>query len=148
MLTGRLVRFDYVKGYGFIAPDGGGDDVFVHANDFGGEDKYMLQPGLTVEFEAEESERGPKVVMVRVADREPVGRQRRPVATVPLRASAPHNDLPAEEEAMCDVLSASSFQREITELLLAEAPSLTAAQIVQVRTSMVESGRRHGWIEN
>ena len=35
MLTGKVIRFDDVRGYGFIAPDGGGEDVFVHANVLG-----------------------------------------------------------------------------------------------------------------
>ena len=29
MLTGKVIRFDEVRGYGFIAPDGGGEDVFA-----------------------------------------------------------------------------------------------------------------------
>jgi CspA family cold shock protein len=33
MGTGKIIRFDVEKGYGFIAQDSGGDDVFVHAND-------------------------------------------------------------------------------------------------------------------
>src|SRR5262245_18883233 len=43
--VGRIVRFDDVRGYGFIAPSTGGDDVFVHANDFG-EQRPLVQAGL------------------------------------------------------------------------------------------------------
>lgn len=59
MLTGKVVRFDEVRGYGFIAPDGGGEDVFVHANVLG-DDKYVFGPGLRVEFEVSDGDRGPK----------------------------------------------------------------------------------------
>ena len=32
-MTGKMLRFDEVRGYGFIVPDDGNEDVFVHAND-------------------------------------------------------------------------------------------------------------------
>ena len=63
MLTGKVIRFDEVRGYGFIAPDGGGEDVFVHANVLG-DDKYVFGPGLRVEFEAADGDRGPKAYAV------------------------------------------------------------------------------------
>ena len=63
MRTGKVIRFDEVRGYGFIAPDGGGEDVFVHANVLG-DDKYVFGPGLRVEFEATDGDRGPKAYTV------------------------------------------------------------------------------------
>jgi cold shock CspA family protein len=31
--TGRIIRFHDIKGYGFIAPSRGGEDVFIHAHE-------------------------------------------------------------------------------------------------------------------
>ncbi len=49
---------------------------------------------------------------------------------------------------MCDVLSAAEFRVELTEALLDAAPTLTAAQVVQVRTRLLELARGHNWIES
>ena len=48
---------------------------------------------------------------------------------------------------MCDVLSREEFSQELAELLLVNAPTLTGQQIVQVRQSVLESARKHGWID-
>ncbi len=86
MLTGKVVRFDEVRGYGFIAPDDGSDDVFVHANMLDG-DKWALTPGVPVEYDAVETERGPKAVLVRVSGVAP-GADRVPTAGAGLSARA------------------------------------------------------------
>ncbi|HWG98942.1 MAG TPA: cold shock domain-containing protein [Pilimelia sp.] len=140
MLTGRVVRFDEVRGYGFIAPDGEGDDVFVHANTVDG-DKSALLPGVPVEYEAVDSDRGPKAVVVRVAGggSAPATGAARPAGRGPAGGG--------EDEAMCDVLSERAFSAEITELLLTSVPDLTAAQVVEVRRQMLAAARRHGWVD-
>ena len=51
------------KGFGFITPDGGGKDVFVHANDTGG---ALLQEGTKVEFEIVQGKKGPQASAVKV----------------------------------------------------------------------------------
>lgn len=53
-LTGKVLRFDDTRGYGFIVPDGGGEDVFVHANELLDE-KVSYGAGTPVEFEVTES---------------------------------------------------------------------------------------------
>lgn len=59
MVAGRVVRFDGSRGYGFVAPEGGGEDVFLHVNDLLIPEEYV-RPGLVVEFDVENGERGPK----------------------------------------------------------------------------------------
>ncbi|GAA3199969.1 cold-shock protein [Dactylosporangium siamense] len=143
MAVGTILRYDEVRGYGFIAPVEGGDDVFVHANDFG-ERRHMVQPGLHVEYEAENSDRGLKVASVRLLDKpaDPVA-QAAP-ATVEARVRVPAGD----DDTLCDVLLPEEFKREVTEILLQHGPTLTAAQITQVRAKLAEHARAHGWIES
>lgn len=136
MQTGRMLRFDEIRGYGFIAPDGGGEDVFVHANDFLDE-KSLFTAGKAVEFEVMEGERGLKALGVHVLDTP---------APVNGTASAPASpDL--FEDGECDVLSPSELQQELTEALLHAVPALTGAQILQVRERMLKIANKHGWTE-
>jgi len=63
MQTGTVKFFNTDKGFGFITPDGGGKDVFVHANDLGG---ALLQEGSKVEFEVIAGKKGPQASGVKV----------------------------------------------------------------------------------
>lgn len=57
MNTGTVKWFNDAKGFGFIAPQDGSDDVFVHHSSIQGAGFKTLQEGQTVQFE---SQRGPK----------------------------------------------------------------------------------------
>ena len=141
--VGRIIRFDDVRGYGFIAPAGGGEDVFVHANDFG-EQRYLVHPGVQVEYEVEEGERGLKVASVRVVDAQAVP----PVRPSGAGESRPRTAPAGDDDGLCDVLAPHELRAEVTELLIQHVPSLTAAQIAQVRERLVEYARSHGWVES
>lgn len=63
--TGTVKWFSGEKGYGFIAPDDGGDDVFVHFSAILGDGYRTLNEGEKVEFTIEQSEKGPRAANVR-----------------------------------------------------------------------------------
>ena len=65
MATGTVKWFNDSKGYGFITPDGGGEDLFVHHSEIEGEGFRSLQEGDKVEFEASQGTKGPQASNVR-----------------------------------------------------------------------------------
>ncbi|MGH3011555.1 MAG: cold-shock protein [Gaiellaceae bacterium] len=64
MATGTVKWFNDAKGYGFIAPDEGTKDLFVHFSNIAGEGFKSLSEGSRVEYEAREGTKGPEATNV------------------------------------------------------------------------------------
>ncbi|AIJ25016.1 cold-shock protein [Amycolatopsis methanolica] len=120
MVRGKVVRFDDMRGYGFVAPEGGGEDVFMHVNDLD-VDKRLIAPGVVVEFTVEDGERGLKASGIRLV------RQ-------------------AGDDDGEDPYGTRDFRGELTEALLTGVPTLTAEEVLRVRRVVLELVHDHGWL--
>jgi len=58
MITGTVKFFNADKGYGFIAPEGGGDDAFVHISTVERAGMHTLEKEQRVTYELEKDQRG------------------------------------------------------------------------------------------
>jgi cold shock protein len=65
MTTGTVKWFNAEKGFGFIAQDGGGPDVFVHYSAIAAEGYRSLDENQAVEFEITQGQKGPQAENVR-----------------------------------------------------------------------------------
>jgi CspA family cold shock protein len=64
MASGTVKWFNDAKGYGFIAPEDGSKDLFVHHSNIAGDGFKSLTEGAKVEFEAREGAKGPEATNV------------------------------------------------------------------------------------
>ena len=67
MITGTVKWFNESKGYGFITPQDGGKDVFVHHSAIVGTGFKSLAEGQQVTFEVEQGQKGPSATNVQTA---------------------------------------------------------------------------------
>lgn len=151
MAEGKVIRFDDVRGYGFVVPDDGGEDVFLHVNDLRF-DKRLLSVGARVEFDVEEGDRGRKASGVRMVTNGFAPAVRSAAVSSPSSTSSsssstsePHG---SDDEVLCDVLSVKEFLEEVTEAILDGAPTVTGQQLTQIRQRMAQLAHGHGWVES
>jgi CspA family cold shock protein len=138
MASGKVLQFDPSRGYGFVAADDGGEDIFLHASAFDGVPSE-LTPGTSLEFEIMAGDRGRKAFDVRFAEAQPAPQ---PKAVVPAQSAAAIDD-----EQLCDVLSQGEFAEALTEMLLKTIPALTGPQILEVRQGIIALAKKHGWVD-
>ena len=67
MARGTVKWFDAKKGFGFITPEDGTDDVFVHHTNIVGQGFKTLNNGQAVEYEVGEGRKGPQATNVQPA---------------------------------------------------------------------------------
>ena len=67
MATGTVKFFNSTKGFGFISPEGGGKDVFVHATAVEAAGIRNLAEGQRVSFDTQPDARGSKAVNLKMA---------------------------------------------------------------------------------
>jgi cold shock protein len=168
MTMGRVVRFDEDRGYGFIAPDDGGEDVFVHVNEFAGTGR-PVSTGTRVQFNVIEGERGLKAYAVRVLEEGPGIRPETVAATrvrtdaagkgadggavngsatASGRNTASDRGSGVPDDELCEIFSEAEFIQRVTELLLESAPQLTGGQIVELRQSLLQFARKNSWVDD
>jgi cold shock protein len=135
MVTGRIVQFNQTRGYGFIAPDGGGDDVFLHSEELKASG-HAVRIGSRVQFDVLDGQRGLKAFDVTVLDPEPGADSRS------------HHTSDGGDDELSEVIPAVEYANEITDALINFCPNVTAAQIVEIRKRLTVSARRRGWIED
>ena len=64
MAEGTVKWFNSEKGFGFLAPDGGGADVFVHYSAIQSRGFRTLDEGQRVSFDVEQGQKGPQATQV------------------------------------------------------------------------------------
>ncbi len=170
--TGKVVHFDSSRGFGFLAPEDGGADVFLHVNDMS-IDETLLQPGVEVSFDVETTDRGAKAVNVAFVGEPPAAR---PIRRDEERRERGDRGDRGDRRDRGDrdrgdrrdrdrggdrdrgrgrtfgrtdgPMAEAEFTEELTEMLLDSSPTLTAAQILAIRQRVAGFAVARGWVHD
>lgn len=152
-VSGKVVHYDANRGFGFLSPEGGGADVFLHINDID-IDEALLRPGAEVSFDVEETDRGSKATNVKVTQEAPEGdaAEERSQRRDDFRGRDRHDRGDRHDRRGGDRDRGPRRQRgggplfnELTELLLDASPDLTARQITAIRSRLMDLASTRGW---
>ena len=159
-VSGKVVHYDTNRGFGFLAPESGGADVFLHINDID-IDENSLKPGAKVSFDVEETDRGAKAINVAVTEEAPAddsANARAHRREEHHGGGRGHGDRDRDRghdrghrgerrpRGGAGTLDSAAFTEELTELLLDSSGDLTAAQIVAIRRRVTEFAVARGWV--
>jgi CspA family cold shock protein len=123
LATGKVLQFDHVRGYGFVAAEDGGEDIFLHASVFD-EDPELLRPGMRVEFDVMNGDRGRKAFAAHLIQDQVNGNGHlgaRPVVLMPV------HDAPMPVQAAGE--TAAPLEQVMTPLPAQPAPLSQAAPL-------------------
>ncbi|MFT4126829.1 MAG: cold shock domain-containing protein [Gordonia sp. (in: high G+C Gram-positive bacteria)] len=149
-VSGKVVHYDANRGFGFLAPESGGADVFLHINDID-IDEDSLKPGAKVSFDIEETDRGAKAINVSVTEAAPADEAAAPARPHRRDGHEHHGrghdrDRPRRPRVGSGALDAAAFTEELTELLLEADDALTAGQVLAIRRRVTEFAVARGWV--
>ena len=103
MAIGTVKWFNNAKGYGFILPDGGGDDLFAHYSSIQMDGYKTLKAGQSVEFEIIEGPKGLQATNIQAAEEAP--------ETSEVLSVTVDDGLPADEESEGEHVEHSPISR-------------------------------------
>jgi cold shock protein len=146
MAFGEIAGFDPACDHGFIVPDDGGPRVFVHADELGGQ--WNVDVGTRVRFSSIQGADGPKAYNVAIVSC-PSEHQHR----VPTPFDVGDNTAVGkccEESPILSlggrIVSRSEYVEEITDVLIKVLPSVTAMQIMEIRSELARRAVKRGWV--
>jgi CspA family cold shock protein len=140
-MTGRIMTLAASGQYGFIEPDDGSAQVFVSADDVA-ESWRDVAPGTAVRFSTLQGARGPRAynVIVLQCSRQALVRRHEGSST----NGRPNGN---SRRRGIGLLSRRRYQDEILAVLTSAVPSITGAQIAEVRAILTEYAASRGWLE-